>query len=856
MYKHFKYASIFFVMSMCLLIGTQSKVSAQQSTNNAPFSNIIDVKKKIEIDISESANSALEAGMPSLAKSILEDNFKNDESLKTSKIVNAVYTDTLISLGEYEQAKISVKILTDLSPANTIRRALIQCGLEEKELVKTGLETLSEKSIPKTLVSWYYLVKGYMLFETGDIQKAIDEFNKAKKHSISSLSRANAEIAIYKAKLSSTTTNKNLEELAIELKNKTSTYLGTIEGFQYAKQYASVLFRLGKEKDATDVINQQLEISIAPEIDKEDLNLIYASATQDHAKQLSILKDVLVKTTSTDITELAIELLSANSKISAEEFTQSLKKVLENCPTSIKDRIIIELAKRAIKSKDRQQATFYAEQIERNYPNSKYTTDALRILAWSAWGSYPPQYRKAAEKLAKLAALQSSETDKNKIKYLEAICYFADKNYSEAAKLLEQVSNNIPNKQNEILNKVVEAYLWQNDDVSASKFIDKAYKSKNISEDEIWNAEWKIIFYYTQHNKITEALERINRAINSSKNFTPLLKMRMLWARAKVSEKLRNYELTLEYCNNIIDYTNSFKLKSSIVDEIIAHTMLLKATVLEKLGGEVNLQLSINTYEQLRKNYPNTESAPYSYLYQARICAFQGHYDQASELCMKLYESTDNDELRYASLSDSAEYYKKIATIDSYQTALSRLDKLCIDYPDNPRNFYARLKQADILRLSNSFADAEKLYTDIINKYKDHSEIYLAYLGQGDSIIARQDNPIDAIPIFERLYSLPNIPHSAKAEAAFKWVFALRKLENRDMEADRVAWLTSTALLKNENLNPISMYWIGRNLYNMAESLEEKSLHRDAKAAYELLIKYKLPSYKIAEQKLKKSNKK
>ena len=856
MYKHLKYAIVFFALSLGFTFATGSVSSALQSDASAPFSTHLNDENEIEKGISESAKSALEAGMPSLAKAIIEDNFKNHKFLQNSKITNAVYVDALISLGEYKKASDVIKGLTDVSPANTLRRALIFCGLGKNDLAKSGLETLNEMALPKALISWFYLVKGYVLFEEGKIEESINEFTKAKNLSTSSLAKANAEVSIYKAKLSSSVPDKDIAKLEQELKEKTTTFLGTIEGFQYAKQYASILFRRGKEKEAIDVINQQLDISLAPEIDKEELNLISASMTKDPKRQITSLKNILVKTTSNEITELAIELMSANPKISSEEFTQSLKEILENKTPAIKDRIIIELAKHSIKSNNREQAKNYANQIETNFPNSKYKSDALRILAWAAWENNPPEYRQAAETLAKLAQLQNSESEKNEIKYLEATCYFLDKNYDISAKIFEEIADKIPAKQNAILNKVVEAYIAKNQPLKAMGFIDKSYNSKTIQEEEIWNAEWKLISYYTKNLDYKSALNRINKAIEESLNISAMLKMRMMWARATITENLKNYQRTIDYCDEIVDFTTNNKLSNSTVSEVIANTLLLKASSLEKLIGKNNQKSSVKVYEKLRKDYPDTRAAHLSYLYQARLSAQQGHYDQAYKLCISLAEHTNDDNLRYDAFVDAAEYSKKIATNDSYQIALSILDKICNDFPNNPQNFYARLWQADILRLSNSFPDAEKLYIDIINNYKNHPEIYLAYIGQGDCIIASKNIPSDAIPIFERLYSLPNVPISAKAEAAFKWVFALRKIEDRDIEADRVAWLTSTALLKNKDIDQIAMYWIGRSLYNMAQSLEKKNHMRDAQNAYKLLIKYKLPSYKMAEQKLKKTNKK
>ena len=88
-----------------------------------------------------------------------------------------------------------------------------------------------------------------------------------------------------------------------------------------------------------------------------------------------------------------------------------------------------------------------------------------------------------------------------------------------------------------------------------------------------------------------------------------------------------------------------------------------------------------------------------------------------------------------------------------------------------------------------------------------------------------------------------------KAEAAYKWAFALAKAGKRE-EADEVSWLTANALLNSRPDDEVAKYWLGRSLLNLAQSLEERSMQRDAKAAYELIVKYALPAAEIARKKL------
>ena len=107
----------------------------------------------------------------------------------------------------------------------------------------------------------------------------------------------------------------------------------------------------------------------------------------------------------------------------------------------------------------------------------------------------------------------------------------------------------------------------------------------------------------------------------------------------------------------------------------------------------------------------------------------------------------------------------------------------------------------------------------------------------------------DAAAIFERLYALPSLDEAARAEAAFKWAFALAS-SGEASEADEVRWITSQALLENPKISAAARYWIGRSLFDMARSLESAGRMRDARAAYELIASHNLPPAKIARQKL------
>ncbi len=857
MQKPFDFVAVLLAILVCTITSAHAQEKVSISNNRAPFS--VGTQKDVDFEkrIVDSAKSTLNAGMPSLAKAILEDNFKNSDALKKSKRANEIYIDTLIALGNFSKAQEILNTIDKNSTENQIREALVKCGLGEAELVKTGIEKIDPKQVPEHLRSWLSLAKGYALFEEGKNNEALKEFEYAKSISKSSGARVDAEVGINIAKLATASSNVDLEKLEKQLQEKVAVFIGTKDGFQFAKQYASILFRLGKEKEALDVINQQLEISLAPDLDKDELRLIRVAMTKDSQKQKDILIDLLNQTSTKEIAEFAIDLLAENKSISPEGFKDELEKFSKNTTFEIKDKILLEQAENAIKMDNRAEVKTYAEKLLTDFPNSKYKANALQTLAWTAWENN--QYRFAATNLVKLAELQQSEQAKNEIMYVAASCYFLDKDFATAANIYEQIFDKIPQKQGAILNKIIDAYLEQNNESKALSILNKAHKNKSIDENELWNAEWKIISLYKNSGNTEKALNRIDQTIATTSDGAPLLKMKMMWLRAIISERAKNYQRTIQFCDNIIDMETSEEIGNSDIEkktakEIAASTLLLKAACLEKIATDIDNKESIATYEKIRKLYPDTEAAPLSYLYQARLEAELGHYVAANRLCTELADNKNYSHLKYEALFDVALYTKKIATDLSYKLALNLLKQLQTDFPNEPRNFYARISQAEILRLINAFADARKIYNELINKFGDHPEIYLAWLGLGDCSLA-QGKFVDAQSIFERIYSLPGMPLAARAEAAHKCSFALEK-SGRVVEANRIAWSTANAIIDQMDNDDLTKYWVGKLLYELAQSLEDQGQKDSARAVYELLIKRKLPSYKIAEEKIKLSTKK
>lgn len=791
------------------------------------------------------ARGALDSGLPALAGHIASDLRKNPDGGSAEEIA-LIEVDAYIAQGAYEKAaKILPEILAkNPSAENKIRAALVYVGQGDTAKAERELSTVSAADVPENFMPWYRLALGYVAYRKTDVQKAVEEFSAAKSGAQKNIV-ADAEIALNLAKLAGNPSRERLAEIADKLSENVRIYMGTPAGFQFAKQYAAVLFRLGKFDEAAEVIDQQLQIELTEAVDRDELRLVGALMTRSSARQFAVLRDVLLKTESAEVAEYAISLIGRNPEIKPEQFDSLIDEVLRDGSPKIRDKILLEKAKTAVRRGDPKAASEFAKRLTVDFPGSGYLADALRILAWGAYSAADgklPEYRLAATYLMRLSELEKNPERARLIKISAADCYKLSSDLQTAANIYRPLVAQFPERAGTILFKAVDTMLDARDEKGACEAIDAAEAFEGVSGDEIWNAEWLVARNFRETARADEELNRIEKLLSSPKGKSGSLHAKLLWLKAVLLREKGDFARAEEVCTQVGRLEN-------LPEQVAASALLVKAACLESLGRAGGSDGAIAVYEKLRRDFPKSDAAQISYLNQARSEAADGRPADARKLCLELAEKYPDGKYAYSALFDAALYARKVGLESSYKSALSLLDKLCADYPDNPRNFYARLEQADILKLLNSFADARALYNDIINKYTSHPEIYLAWIGLGDAALAQNSGARDAAAIFERLYSLPLLPEAARAEAAYKWSFALER-EGKKNEADEVRWLTASEMLKGGKIQSGAKYWIGRSLYNLAKSMESDGRMRDARAVYETIVKNALPPLNLAERKL------
>ena len=854
-------AAIFAAAAVCVC------ASQGQETGEIPFST---EQKSTPDKDSESlvrvSKFALESGMSALAEMISRQALDNVELSKDAeRQICKILSAALISQGRFEEA---LPVMQKADPKEedddvNLQRTLVYVGLDNPDEAERNIEKVLPSNLSKEMQSWYYLARGYIFYARSKFESARKNFEKSMQEASSVSAKADSALAMSISRFSEGLTDENLEDLAESLKTKTSLYLGTPQGVNFAKQYAVVLNRLGKRDDALELIDDQLNLPLLSQEDSDDFNLLKAMILRDLPERSNqVLKTLMYSTKSPEILDYSIRLLKANFRGNADSLEAALSDVLKNGSQLVRDKILIELAFLAVKKQDISSASKYANELLKDYPASQSKKEALRILTWSAFserGDSPAKFRLAANYLLNIASLEDSPEDEARAKMMAADCYFlGDKDYESAVKIYEALlKEGLPeDSQGMALNRAAESMLKLGRLDSAEKIIDKAYTNPLIKPDEIWNSEWALLNAMRSSGRIVDASKRVGKILSTGQTrggLNPVLRFKMQWLQAKLANAEGRFGDAIVLADKLVGEIESQAKEpdgGDTLDEIAAAALLIKANSLSESGRTTGVGGAFETFDYIRGKYPFTAAAQISSLMQAAGLSQAGEYTEAAKLCKALADAFPQSERAPLALFEAAQYLKMSGSERDFKEALVLLDRLCKDYPYDPRLFYARMAQGDILRMMNRFPDARAIYSDLINTHSGHPEIYSAWMGMGDSLLAYPDRELDAAATFERLYTLANIPFEARAEAAFKWGFAMSRL-GRNREAAEI-WLLASKELSDRsgNSGKLGKYWLGRAMLELAKNLEKLGMESDARAAYKTIIDRKLAGEQIARKKL------
>lgn len=807
------------------------------------------------------ADNAFDIGLLTIAESMysriymhqkLNDELRLDIGLKL--------VATLINEEKYNEA---LEVLGSLggqqNPRFQLLMGIVQYSLKSAQEAKKWIAHIKKEQLKGEDLYWFYLLQGIMAQDQGQMKDARKFFDKTAEVNLTEPQKMQVDILKFRAAIFNGEAN---EALAQKLAKKVQKNKEKPEFTILIKEYALVLDEIGKKKEAIDALSSaitSLPIEQIKEMDSIYLLLgLIAGAESDQGQ--AAFRQVLLRSQDIIAAKSALYLLiRGNSEKNRGYLLSLLTEIIDkNEAHPIVDSILIERAQVYLENGKLSLAEKDATTLVTLYPGSTHKKAALSILAYLAWKQEPARYRIAADYLSQLLKITADPAERAQLSVMTGDCYFLNEDFNQAAEVYNSVikEEELSNLRGQVLFQLVLSYLHLHDIKAATEVLDEYSLKPGVTPMYTWRTEWSLISAIKDNNDIQGAFVRIRKLLGELKDasIVPELSLRLMWLKAQLSLESGKSKKVPQLVDSIIALLKQYapeELDSNQLKLIASHALLLKGQALLLLGQE---KAGMDSLQLIRDQYSESNPAILSYIVEARYFASTNNIAKAQQQMIKLSDDYPNSEYAPIALYEAALNLEARGLSNSYQEALTILERISSGYPSSSLVFAARIKQADILRKMNNFGAAQLVCEELIKKYSDHPQRYFAEFARADCLFAQAGNNTlllgDAAMNFERLMDLPNLPIDARIEAGYKAGTSLEQgMEER--RAQEVFWTVISQFLKNEkirkNLNKQGKYWLSRTIIDLGGILERNNNIKQANNIYQLISEYQLPGEALAK---------
>ena len=521
--------------------------------------------------------------------------------------------------------------------------------------------------------------------------------------------------------------------LSSRLKTDLETVKGQKMGYQYAKIYAVVLDKLGREEEAIAVIEEQLKFASVEEEGFKDQFLLLLGLIGEKSSNRGklALRELLNREADRELQKIALHLFARRTG-SAEE-KQEFKELVDELialPQShaLLDELYFFRGQLALEDGHLDETEAYANELLSKFPGSRLKNRAILHLAYLSWKRKPPQYRTAADYLNRLRMEFPEGMERARLTVLMADCYYLNQDYKSAA----DAYNTAINEQGSVLPQgplvfqqimsEIQAGLLE----EASKHLDKAHAFGKADALNRWRAEWNLINKMKEEKQIEGAFQRIRGLLSrpEATKVPPELQLRLMWLEAQLSMEARQFIETPHRTDSILATLAEIPEDTIPIeqrDQIISHTLLIKGEALFEIN---EIEKALKIFEQLRSRYPESEPAVLSHLIEARYYAQINQTVDAQQRFIALADQYPESKYAPVALYEAAVSAEQRGLNTTYNEAVALLERLINTYSKHSLVYYARLKQADLSRKLNDFPTARLIYEDLINQFPKHPERY------------------------------------------------------------------------------------------------------------------------------------
>ncbi len=808
------------------------------------------------------ANAALQNGFPATAAVIYRGLLADAEVPADSRprLLLALVTAQL-DAGELADAE---KILAGYDgPHNAtyhLRAGLLAANARRFPPARAELAAINAEELAPEDRGWWLFLQAQLADAENDFNRANGLYEQAMGAAVSNLQRIRFLLGQEQALLKRGQVSE--AQLPV-MRSNMEAYQGQRTGYTYVRTYAAALAGLGRAGEAQALLQRQLAVVPPSERDAADqlglmLGLI---AGEQSAAGRQAFRQLLRDGQKPDTQRLALQLLARGVKSTGEreQLRRDLGELIR-APVqhAISEDLLLVRGQLALTDKAYAPAEEDARALLDRYPGSPLKAAALGVRLAVAWDL--KRYRAAAEVIAQMRALIPPGRERAELGVLLAEAYFRAEDYKNAADAYDAALREAPSvvPAGVLIFQRVLADIRAEQLEAAAKQLDDTAANPAFDPVSRWQAEWNLVREMQVRGQAPAAYARVNRLLAGGAQGVPEeLRIRLMWLRAKLSFDNNQPEVTRQQADELLAaLTPAAPLDAALRTNVTSMAQLLKAQALLGLKRD---QEGFALLEKLRAEFRGSAAAQYSYLVQAGHLTQGGDLGAAQNVLLSFVDNEDYKRSEYAPLAlyEAALLLERQGLDRQLLEAYKLLDRLISNYPGDSLVFYGLLKQGDLLRKLDDFPAARQIYESLVNNQGQHGDILLAQLALADTLFAQGANSVTnyerASALFERLRDLPSAPVDLRAEAGFKWGYALAK-RAQPARAQTVFWSVVDAFLLDATqaakLSAKGRYWVSRALLELGQIHEDAGRLDEAQRAYRLIVDHRLGGTAQAQAKL------
>ncbi len=811
------------------------------------------------------AQRAQELGFPSAAVELYRQLLAQPGADRT-RLTLALIT-ALLDEGRVDEAAQALQTHVGLRDASWQLRAGLIAGRQKKtEDARSAIAGLKPEDLPAADRSWFFFLQGMLADAVGDLNKSRGFYEQAENAAVSDLARARFMLAREQVRLRTGPVDAALAE---EARKNMERLQGRKAGYGFARTYATMLDALGRKSEAVAELQRQLLTLPSEErTEADDFRLLLGLiATAEEGAGRNALENLLANGTDANKQRIALQVLAAASTRDPSRtlFRRELDLLIGTSePHPILEDLLLFRAQVALAEKNYQQAEDDARGLLEKFPGSQLKAHALGVLTQSAWEQ--KRYRNAADQATKAAAELPAGRTRAELGVLVAEAWFRAKDFRSAADAYAAALREVPEgvAPGTLMFQRVLAEIYAGRLDVAQTQLDALAREAAFDPVNRWQAEWNLSRALQVADQTAAAYARVNKLLAGAAGTTgeagrlPVeLRARMAWLQARLSFEAGQAEQTLRLVDALA--TSLDGVAADLKTEIASSGALLKAEASFALGRR---DAALAALKKLREDFPRADAAVYSYIVEADYFAKQDQTVEAQRLLTKLADDFPGNTYAPYALYQAALQAERRGQDANFEEANKLIEDMVTKYPRSELVFYARLKQGDLLRKLNQFAQAQQAYETLVNNFAQHQDIVLAQLALAECHNAQSSSDGNhaerAITLFEHLRDRVDAPVDARVEAGFNLGYLLVR-RGESGRAEAVWWRdVVTAFLLDEKqsaqLGAKGRFWMTKTLLELGALYEQQAKLDQARDAWGLILKAKLPGETLAKARLARFN--